>query len=77
MGVTVYDTIVGSFVGAAGVTHGFLLQHPLSPTRITWQQIDVPDAKATTATSINLHGEIVGWYVGDAGRNHGFIGTPR
>ncbi len=77
LGVTVYDTIVGSFVGAAGVTHGFLLQHPLSPTRITWQQIDVPDAKATTATSINLHGEIVGWYLGDAGRNHGFIGTPR
>lgn len=76
LGITIGDRIVGSYVDAQGMTHGFLLLHPFNNT-ISWQELDDPLGIGTTvATSINLHYDIVGWYVDKRGATHGFIASP-
>jgi hypothetical protein len=77
LGVTTYDQIVGSYVDAAGATHGFMLTNPLTK-RAAWQPIDDPDANGTTVVSgINDHGHLVGYYVDRSGKTHGFLAVPQ
>lgn len=75
LGVTVYDQIVGSYVGSSGGTHGFLLTNPLRKS-IAWQSIDEPNAVGTTViTGINHTGNIAGYYVDSAGHTNGFFAS--
>jgi hypothetical protein len=77
LSVTVYDQIVGSYVGSSGGTHGFLLTNPLKES-IAWQRIDEPYAAGTTViTGINQSDDIVGYYVGSAGNTDGFFASRK
>ena len=77
LGVTVYDQIVGSYVGSSGGTHGFLLTNPLKES-IAWQRIDEPYAVGTTViTGINQSDDIVGYYVGSSGNTNGFFASRK
>ncbi len=77
LGVTVYDQIVGSYVGSAGGTNGFLLTNPLKPS-IAWQRVDEPNAAGTTViTGINQTDDLVGYYVDSAGNTNGFFASRK
>ena len=60
--------IIGSYVDASGVTHGFLRTPSGSFTTI-----DVPGSTFTTPTSITPGGVIIGWYGDASGGTHGFL----
>jgi hypothetical protein len=61
--------IVGLYVDASGMEHGFLLSNGAYST------IDFPGAIASEAAAINNHGqpEIAGSYVDSTGKVHGFV----
>jgi len=75
--VVVHDWIAGSYVDAAGTTHGFLLTEPLRRAKTVWQKIDDPDAaRGTVVTGLNIHRDVAGYYVDSDGRTHGFLAVP-
>ena len=66
-GINARGDIVGGYVAADGVSHGFLLHKGV------FTSIDVPNALGTNeARAINARGDIVGNY-GDAEGDHGFL----
>lgn len=66
-GINARGDIVGRYVDAGGVSHGFLRRKGV------FSSIDVPDAVATDgARAINARGDIVGNYE-DAEGGHGFL----
>lgn len=69
------DQIVGSYIDAAGATHGFILSFPRT-IHATWQSIDFPGATSSEVRSINDHVDVVGSYVDAAGSTHGFLAVP-
>jgi len=60
-------TIVGTYVGADNVFHGFRLAGGMVAT------IDVPNSTFTWITGINPEGNIVGFYKSADGKQHAFI----
>jgi probable HAF family extracellular repeat protein len=74
LGINRMNTVVGSYVDAAGATHGFLATNALRHAK--WQTIDVPNATSTVVNGINNLGQIVGFYTTADGATHGFLGTP-
>ena len=66
--ITPGGVIIGSYVDASGVTHGFLRTPSGSFTTI-----DVPGSTFTTPTSITPGGVIIGWYGDASGGDHGFL----
>jgi hypothetical protein len=66
-GINNRGEVVGVYLDAAGVPHGFLRGRS---GRLT--TIDVPDAAATLAFDLNDHGEIAGTYVDSGGTVRGF-----
>ena len=61
--------IVGDFVDAAVLGHGFLLSEGNFTT------IDVPGSFQSFAGGVNNAGQIVGTFADDTGQ-HGFLATP-
>src|SRR5665811_761892 len=60
------DHIVGSYVDAADLTHGFVLTNPSHHS--SWQSVDDPNGVGTTVINgINRDGHLVGFYVDGAG----------
>jgi probable HAF family extracellular repeat protein len=74
LGINRMNTVVGSYVDAAGATHGFLATNALR--HVKWQTIDVPNATSTVVNGINDLGQIVGFYTTADGATHGFLGSP-
>jgi len=66
--ITPSGVIIGSYVDASGVTHGF---HRTRGGAFT--TFDVPGSTSTTATSITPGGVITGWYTDSIGNVHGFL----
>jgi hypothetical protein len=74
-GIDYDQQVVGSYIDSQGVTHGFVLTYPTSPTKKYWQSVDEPNAVGTTViTSMNNHHSISGWYVDSNGNTNGFVG---
>ncbi len=72
------DWVVGYYLDASGMRHGFLL---IGPSRgggqQVWQTIDAPGATGgTVVTGINNHDDICGYYVDASGVQHGFVAEP-
>src|SRR5262245_9624177 len=70
-GITAAGVIIGDYVDANGVTHGFLRTPDGSFTTS-----DVPGSTSTTPTGINAAGVIVGSYLDANGVGHGFVQAP-
>lgn len=66
-GVNARGDIVGRYLDARGVTHGFLLRQGV------FSAIDFPDASFTAARAINARGDIVGRFDDASGNEHGFL----
>jgi probable HAF family extracellular repeat protein len=66
-GVNDHNQVVGWYIDASSVTHGFMFSGG------TYTTIDPPGATLTNAWSINNAGEIVGAYTDSSGVFHGFI----
>ena len=66
-GINARGDIVGSFVDANGVNHGFLLRKGVFST------IDFPNASFTAARAINARGDIVGRFDDAGGNQHGYV----
>lgn len=66
-GVNNNGQIVGRYVDAAGILHGYLLSDGC------FTSIDLPGASATRPLGINLDGDIVGHYVFKGQQEHGFL----
>ena len=67
--------VVGSFVDAAGNTHGFIYNIATG----VYTEIDDPNAvgpMGTIINGINDQGDIVGFYVDANGNTDGLFGTP-
>ncbi len=73
------DQIVGFYVDASNVRHGFLLIGPSKGGgQQVWQMIDAPGgAGGTVVTGINNHDDICGYYVDAYGVQHGFVAQPK
>jgi len=72
-GINNADEIVGSYVDAAGNTHGFLRREHRTPTTI-----DAPHAAGTTVINgLNNHGQLVGFYTDAAGNTDGLLATVK
>ncbi len=69
-GINDSGEIVGNYVDAANVTHGFV------DLGGTFTSFDVPGANLTTITDINNSGQFVGWYTDSASGLFGFVATP-
>ena len=67
LGVNSHGEIVGVYVDAADVPHGFLRGRDGQVTTI-----DVPDAMVTLAFDLNDQGQIAGTYIDSGGRVRGF-----
>jgi hypothetical protein len=75
-GLDFEEQIVGSYVDSGGLTHGFILTNPTSPSGQLWQTVDEPNAAGTTVINgINTRHAIVGWYLDSSGYTHGFTAT--
>lgn len=68
-GANASGNIVGIYVDAANVGHGFLFNG-------TYTSFDYPGSIFTEATGINPSGVIVGLYTDSANVTHGFMRTP-
>lgn len=66
-GINARGDIVGSFVDANGVNHGFLWHKGV------FSKIDFPNASFTAARGINARGDIVGRFDDAAGNQHGYV----
>jgi uncharacterized membrane protein len=64
-------TIVGMFVDAAAVSHGYVLEGERYTT------IDVPGAAGTVTFGINAGGDIVGGFTGADGQRRGYLASRR
>jgi len=74
-GVNDMDEIVGSYVDAAGKTHGFSLTTPTA--HAMFKTIDDPMGIGNTILNgINDKGEVVGFYTNKAMNTIGFVATP-
>jgi uncharacterized membrane protein len=67
LGINEHGAIVGYYIDAQGVNHGFLRDKQGAVT-----SVDVPGASSTRASSINAKGTIAGGY-SDANGAHGFV----
>jgi len=68
LGIDRADELVGSYLDAAGVMHGFLWSHDRLTT------IDDPmGAGGSLVNGLNNRGQLVGFYVDAAGLTHGFL----
>jgi uncharacterized membrane protein len=63
--------IVGAFVDAASVSHGFVLENGRYTT------LDFPGGKNTVVFGINTRGDVVGGFQTSDGQRRGFIGKRR
>ena len=77
-GINWSDQIVGYYVDADGVRHGFLLIGPSKGGgQQVWQSVDVPGAVyGTVVNGINNHHDICGSYIEASGTQHGFVAVP-
>src|SRR5579862_8132265 len=66
-GINARGDIVGSFVDANEVYHGFLLRKGV------FSIIDFPNASFTAARAINARGDIVGRFDDSGGNQHGYL----
>ncbi len=78
LGINWSDWVVGYYLDASGMRHGFLL---IGPSRgggqQVWQTIDAPYATGgTVVTGIDNHHDICGYYVDASGVQHGFVAEP-
>ncbi|MBV8530838.1 MAG: RHS repeat protein [Candidatus Eremiobacteraeota bacterium] len=72
LGISADAFIVGSYVDAGGVTHGFALRGPRNHAQ--WQSIDASNAHGlTVVTGINVGRELVGYYRDGASRMRAFL----
>jgi len=72
LGINNHDRVVGSYVDAAGTTHGFVWSKGSLVT------VDDPNAAdATVVNGLNNRGQLVGFYTDGAGNTHGFLATRR
>ncbi|KAJ3143192.1 hypothetical protein HK100_003870 [Physocladia obscura] len=75
-GININRDVVGSFVDAEGVTHGFIATGANTATP-TYQSIDHPSAvNSTILNGINDQGYIVGFYLDAGGNTNGVLATP-
>ena len=66
------DDVVGAYMDAAGLTHGFIFDDGF------FQSVDDPEGVGTTTINgINDRGQLVGFFVDGAGHTDGFVATPR
>ncbi len=73
LGVNDGHQVVGSYLDAAGTTHGFVWSAGRGLTRV-----DEPDATTSTVVNgLNSRGQLVGFYVDRAGNTHGFLAKRR
>ena len=73
LGINDGHEVVGSYVDAAGTTHGFLWSAGRGLTRV-----DDPQAAAgTVVNGLNNRGQLVGFYVDAAGNTNGFLAGRR
>jgi hypothetical protein len=74
-GVNGRDEIVGSYVDAAGKTHGFTLTDPTAQAQ--FRAIDDPHGIGNTILNgVNDQGQIVGFYTNSANKTVGLLATP-
>ncbi|KAJ3394920.1 hypothetical protein HDU84_005855 [Entophlyctis sp. JEL0112] len=74
-GINELQTVVGSYVDAAGDTHGFVATMT-STTSPTFRSLDHPSAVGSTILNgINDAGTITGFYVDAAGNTNGMLAT--
>jgi uncharacterized membrane protein len=74
LGIDNTGQVVGSYVDAAGNTHGFIYNIATN----TYTEIDDPNAvgpMGTVVNGINDNGQIVGFYVDAGGNTDGFVGA--
>ena len=75
-GVNDMDEVVGSYVDAAGMTHGFA-RHESRPRTPDFRTIDDPlGIGNTTINGVNDKGQIVGFYTNTAKNTIGFLAIP-
>ena len=64
------DWVVGAYMDASGLTHGFIL----NDGHLT--SVDDPEGVGTTTINgVNDRGQIVGFFVATGGNTDGFVGT--
>ena len=66
-GINDAGQVVGTYLDASGVAHGFL------DTNGVYATLDVPAASGTEAYGINNSGQVVGSYQDGSGNTHGFL----
>lgn len=66
-GINARGDLVGRYLDADGVTHGFVLRKGVFST------IEVPNSSSTGARAINAQGDIVGRTVDRSGNGHGYL----
>jgi probable HAF family extracellular repeat protein len=69
-GINNADQIVGEYVDAKGIEHGFVLSDGVLTN------LDVPGSQGTYAKGINDLGDIVGYFEDASGNFHAFLATP-
>ncbi|KAJ3141391.1 hypothetical protein HK100_007427 [Physocladia obscura] len=75
-GININRDVVGSYVDAAGVTHGFIATS-VNTSAPTYKSIDFPTAvNSTILNGINDQGYIVGFYLDAGGNTNGVLATP-
>jgi hypothetical protein len=75
-GINAYDEVVGSYVDAAGLTHGFAITAALSGNA-HFASIDDPNGVGSTVVNgVNKSGTLVGFYTDANGNTDGFIAKP-
>ena len=73
-GINDLDEVVGSYVDAAGKTHGFSLTSPT--TNGQFRTIDDPQGIGNTIVNgVNDKGQIVGFYTDSANKTIGLLAT--
>jgi hypothetical protein len=73
-GVNNHDEVVGSYVDAAGMTHGFTATDPT--VHATFNRVDDPLGIGNTILNgVNDKGQIVGFYTNSAKNTIGFLAT--
>ena len=72
LGIARHGLIVGTYVGAAGKAHGFLLRDVMTAPR--WKVFEEPHAAGMTALSgVDTRGDLVGYYRDKEARTRGFF----
>lgn len=66
-GINDHGEIVGTWIDAVQVSHGFLLRKGITTA------IQVPGSIGTRPNGLNNRGQIVGTYFGEGGIRHGFL----